>query len=192
MPTPTKRELTHQRIVDAAARALRRDGFAGVGVAEVMKQAGLTHGGFYAHFPSREALLAEAVQRAAEHRVGGLAERTRERIAAGISPLQAVIETYLSEEHMDATEYGCLVGALGSEMARQGDSLLAASREQVEQLVARVEQVLPEDAPPGQSVAIGGALVGILQLARVAGRNEAGHTLLAQGREALIAQYVKQ
>lgn len=192
MPTPTKRELTHQRIVDAAARALRRDGFAGVGVAEVMKQAGLTHGGFYAHFASREALLAEAVQRAAEHRVDGLAERTQASIAAGMSPLQAVIESYLSVEHMEATEYGCLVGALGSEMARQGETLLAASREQVDQLVARVAQVLPEDAPPGQAVAIGGALVGILQLARVAGRDEAGRALLAQGREALIAQYVKQ
>lgn len=192
MPTPTKRELTHQRIVDAAARALRRDGFAGVGVAEVMKQAGLTHGGFYAHFASREALLAEAVQRAAEHRVDGLAERTQASIAAGVPPLQAVIESYLSVEHMEATEYGCLVGALGSEMARQGEALLAASREQVGQLVARVAQVLPEGAPPGQAVAIGGALVGILQLARVAGRDEAGRALLAQGREALIAQYVKQ
>lgn len=192
MPTPTKRELTHQRIVDAAARALRRDGFAGVGVAEVMKQAGLTHGGFYAHFASREALLAEAVQRAAEHRVDGLAERTQASIAAGVPPLQAVIESYLSVEHMEATDYGCLVGALGSEMARQGEALLAASREQVGQLVARVAQVLPEGAPPGQAVAIGGALVGILQLARVAGRDEAGRALLAQGREALIAQYVKQ
>ena len=61
MPASTKREQTHARIVEAAARALRREGFAGVGVADVMKQAGLTHGGFYAHFASREALLLEAV-----------------------------------------------------------------------------------------------------------------------------------
>ena len=56
---PTRREATHERIVDAAARVLRRDGYAGVGVADVMKQAGLTHGGFYAHFGSRDALLVE-------------------------------------------------------------------------------------------------------------------------------------
>ena len=56
----TRRELSHQRILDAAARAVRRHGYAGVGVAEVMKEAGLTHGGFYAHFKSRDALLAAA------------------------------------------------------------------------------------------------------------------------------------
>ena len=63
--TPNSRkEETHERIVDAAARAIHRHGYAGVGVADVMKQAGLTHGGFYAHFESRDALLAEAIERA--------------------------------------------------------------------------------------------------------------------------------
>ena len=75
MPASTKREQTHARIVEAAARALRREGFAGVGVADVMKQAGLTHGGFYAHFASREALLLEAVERAAAEGAAILAER---------------------------------------------------------------------------------------------------------------------
>ena len=54
----SRKELSHERIVDAAARAIRREGYAGVGVADVMKEAGLTHGGFYAHFPSRDAMLA--------------------------------------------------------------------------------------------------------------------------------------
>src|SRR6266849_10651242 len=63
--TPNSRkEETHERIVDAAARAIHRHGYAGVGVADVMKEAGLTHGGFYAHFDSREALLVEALERA--------------------------------------------------------------------------------------------------------------------------------
>ena len=58
MPSqPSRREITHERIVEVAARALRRNGYAGVGVADVMQQAGLTHGGFYAHFSSRDALL---------------------------------------------------------------------------------------------------------------------------------------
>ena len=65
MPRPSSRKaLSHERIVDAAARAIRREGYAGVGVADVMKEAGLTHGGFYAHFPSRDALLAAAMERA--------------------------------------------------------------------------------------------------------------------------------
>ena len=63
--TPNSRkQQTHERIVDVAARAIRRHGYAGVGVADVMKEAGLTHGGFYAHFDSRDALLVEALERA--------------------------------------------------------------------------------------------------------------------------------
>src|SRR5437016_5899781 len=59
-----KKEATHERIVEVAARAIRRNGYAGVTVADIMKEAGLTHGGFYAHFASREAMLAEAADRA--------------------------------------------------------------------------------------------------------------------------------
>ncbi len=63
--TPNSRKHeTHERIVDVAARAIRRHGYAGVGVADVMKEAGLTHGGFYAHFDSRDALIVEALERA--------------------------------------------------------------------------------------------------------------------------------
>jgi TetR/AcrR family transcriptional regulator, transcriptional repressor for nem operon len=61
-----RKQLSHERIVDTAARVLRESGFAGVGVADIMKRAGLTHGGFYAHFASRDALLAEALERAGE------------------------------------------------------------------------------------------------------------------------------
>ncbi|OXC91401.1 TetR family transcriptional regulator, partial [Achromobacter sp. KAs 3-5] len=62
----SRKEQSHERIVDAAARAIRRAGYSGVGVADVMKEAGLTHGGFYAHFPSRDALLAAAMERAGQ------------------------------------------------------------------------------------------------------------------------------
>src|SRR5216117_4522632 len=63
------KEATHDRIVEAAARAIRRSGYNGTGVADIMKDAGLTHGGFYAHFPSREAMLAEAADRAGSESV---------------------------------------------------------------------------------------------------------------------------
>ena len=61
---PSRKEATHERIVEAAARAIRRSGYGGTGVADIMRDAGLTHGGFYAHFRSREAMLAEAADRA--------------------------------------------------------------------------------------------------------------------------------
>ena len=71
--TPRK-EQTHERIVEAA-RAVRREGYAGVGVADIMKEAGLTHGGFYAHFPSRDAMLVEAVERAGQDGAARLMQR---------------------------------------------------------------------------------------------------------------------
>ena len=83
---PSRREVTHDRIVEVAARALRRHGFDGVGVADVMKQAGLTHGGFYAHFASREALLAEAVERAGRDTGVRLREYVDDCIARGDTP----------------------------------------------------------------------------------------------------------
>lgn len=190
MPAPSKREQTHARIVEAAARALRRQGFAGVGVAEVMKQAGLTHGGFYAHFDSREALLLEAVEQAALDSAARMAERIAARTAKGMGELQAIIDAYLSDEHLMALEEGCMVGALGSEMPRQDEILRNASRARVQRLIGRVAQALPQDAAPGQAVALTGSLVGTLQMARTLGRDAAGSELLRQAREALIAQYV--
>src|SRR5436189_4740892 len=99
------KEATHERIVEAAGRAIRRSGYNGTGVADIMKDAGLTHGGFYAHFPSREAMLAEAADRA-----GGESVATMERIAATSSPqraLEAMMQAYLSKAHVEGIETGC-------------------------------------------------------------------------------------
>src|SRR5512138_1809783 len=82
-PAPSRKEVTHERIVDAAARAIRRSGYGGTGVADIMKEAGLTHGGFYAHFDSREAMLAEAADRAGAEGVANL-----ERVAAAAPRLR--------------------------------------------------------------------------------------------------------
>ncbi len=189
MSSSSKREQTHARIVGVAARALRRHGFDGVGVADVMKQAGLTHGGFYAHFGSREALLVEAVEEAARESAASLRERTAARAATGVRPAVALIETYLSDEHLMAVEQGCVVGALGSELARQDAALCEAARAPVRRLIELAAEVLPADAPPGQAVALAGALVGALQLARSMGRDDAGRAMLRQARQALAAQY---
>src|SRR3546814_5952565 len=94
---PSRKQLTHDRILQTAARAIRRGGYGGVGVADIMKEAGLTHGGFYAHFPSRDAMLAEAVEYAGEQVLQLYAERTRELREQGASPFRALVESYLSE-----------------------------------------------------------------------------------------------
>jgi AcrR family transcriptional regulator len=186
---PSRRETTHERIVEVAARALRRNGYAGVGVADVMKQAGLTHGGFYAHFPSRDALLAEALEQAGRDSTALMSRRISQRQARGQSALRALVESYLSETHLRGVEAGCVVAALGSEMHRQTPELLEPSAERVRGLIAMVQQALPEPGTPEQAMVITSTLVGTLQLARTLGDNAQGRALLVAARSALLAQY---
>jgi TetR/AcrR family transcriptional repressor of nem operon len=186
---PTKKEATHERIVEVAARAVRRRGFDGVGVAEVMKEAGLTHGGFYAHFESRDAMLAEAVARAGHDSAATLASAIDKRIARGSSGLRALVENYLSDAHLSGTESGCPVAALASEMPRQSPALRAASARRVQALVERVRQALPASRAPEDALVIASTLVGALQLARALGANAKGRALLAAARASLIAAH---
>lgn len=183
----TRRELSHQRILDAAARAVRRHGYAGVGVAEVMKEAGLTHGGFYAHFKSRDALLAAAVEHAGTGSRKALGRRIDASLDAGASPLRALVEAYLSPEHVAAEDVGCPVAALGSEMVRQPEDVREASRRRVLGLIETVRQALPADSDPRQAAVIASSLVGTVQLARVLG-DQAG-ALLQAARAAILDQY---
>ena len=185
---PSKKELTHARILDAAARAIRRNGFEGVGVADVMKEAGLTHGGFYAHFESREAMLAEALARAGSGGAASLAKRIEGR-KQGATTFRALVEGYLSEAHLAGTESGCPVAALASEMPRQSAELREASLRRVQSLVERVREALPAPGDKEQAMVIVSTMVGALQLARVFGANAKGKSLLAAARESLLAAY---
>src|ERR1700729_1028661 len=104
----------HKKILTQAARLFRERGFDGAGVAEIMKAAGLTHGAFYAHFSSKEALEAEAVERAfaqSENRIYALTTNTRDR-------KRAFLDSYLSAAHRDHPGSGCVIAALAPEIAR--------------------------------------------------------------------------
>jgi len=186
---PTRRETTHERIVEVAARMLRRNGYGGVGVADVMNQAGLTHGGFYAHFASRDALLAEAVERAGRDSAAAMTRRIDASRARGQSALRALVDGYLSDAHLRAIEDGCVVAALSSEMPRQSPTLLAPSVDRVRSLIELVQRALPEGGTPEQAMVIAGTLVGALQLARTLGANAQGKAMLAAARSALLSQY---
>ncbi|WP_088280411.1 TetR/AcrR family transcriptional regulator [Ideonella sp. A 288] len=190
MPAPpSRKEATHERIVETAARAIRRAGFQGVGVADIMKEAGLTHGGFYAHFASRDALLAEALAHAGQQGAASLARATQAREARGASAWRALVEGYLSDRHLAAAESGCPVAALASEMPRQCAEVREAAAVRVRGLVARVQAALPPGAPPDSAAAVAGQLVGALQLARALGDNAEGRALLAATRRTLLAQH---
>src|SRR6185369_8336945 len=104
-PRRAAKEASHERIVSVAARAIRRSGYDGTGVADIMKEAGLTHGAFYAHFESREAMLAEAAARACAESAAAAAG-VADSLPAG-SALAPMLATYLSQAHADNAEVGC-------------------------------------------------------------------------------------
>lgn len=186
--TTTRKELSHDRIVEVASRAIRRAGYKGVGVADIMKEAGLTHGGFYAHFDSRDALLVEAMQRAGRDTQAALSEAVALQMAQGSSHFAALVWAYLHDSHLDRPEQGCVVAALSSEMTRQDDAVRGEARQRVKALVALVDKALPAGTAGGEAAVIAATLVGALQLARTLG-GRAGRTLLAQTREALIQRH---
>lgn len=163
----SRKEATHERIVEVAARAIRRSGYDGTGVADIMKEAGLTHGGFYAHFASREALLAEAADRA-----GADAVRASADIAAAAAPgqsLQALMRAYLSQQHLEAVEYGCPVSALGSEMHRQAPEVRHAATRHIKEMIDLVARQLPGWGTPEahqQAMFMVSAMMGTMVMAR--------------------------
>jgi len=184
----SRRDQSHERILDAAARAVCRDGYAGVGVAAVMKEAGLTHGGFYAHFESREALLAEAIAYAGTKSIERMQARTRGMVAQGVSPLRALVEGYLSETHLNTLDQGCPVAALASEMPRVGGELRDASAKRMIEVIKMVEDALPAGSRAGAAVAIASSMIGAMQMARMFD-GEKRMEVLRDCRSALLAQY---
>src|SRR5712692_7470155 len=121
---------SHDRILDIAAARIRRDGVDSLAVAELMKEAGLTHGGFYRHFDSREQLVAEAAQRA-------LGQGSAPAIAAahlgGQRGFTALVDGYLSARHRDHPEAGCAVACNAADVARAGGSARATYTRQLQE-----------------------------------------------------------
>lgn len=156
-----------ERIVSVAARAIRRSGYAGTGVADIMKEAGLTHGAFYAHFASREAMLAEAASRAcAESAAAAFG------VVASVpnqEALKAMLRAYLSREHLEQIESGCPLAALGSETVRQTPEVRRATAQHIKAMVDLVARQSPDWGQPAaheRALLTIAAMVGTLVLAR--------------------------
>lgn len=185
---PTRKELSHARIVEVAAKAIRRAGYRGVGVADIMKEAGLTHGGFYAHFESRDSLLVEAMARAGQDNIDSLTQVIERRMDKGATRFQALIETYLHEAHLERTEYGCVIAALSSEMTRQEDAVRDEARRRVDAMAALVRTALPVGVDESEAYVVTATMLGALQLARTLG-GKAGRSLLSHTRQALLQRH---
>ena len=183
------KQETHARIVRKAAVRLREKGAHGIGVADLMKDAGLTHGGFYAHFDSREALLIEAFSFAMDRAT----ERWR-RVAEEVSPekrLATIVETYLTATHRDDPGHGCAVPSLGAEIARESPKTRRAFALKLEQMVDMMaDQILdvPRKTARKQAMATLATMMGTIVMSRIAGNGELSEEILSSGREAALGR----
>ena len=175
---------THARIVRKASVRLREKGAHGVGVADLMKEAGLTHGGFYAHFDSREALLIEAFAYAMDRST----ERWR-KLAETTPPekrLATIVESYLTPLHRDAPGHGCAVPALGAEIARESPKTRKAFAAKLEQMIDMLAEQMPDEprkVARKRAMATLATMAGTLVLARIAGSGELSDEVLKAGRD---------
>jgi TetR/AcrR family transcriptional repressor of nem operon len=138
------------RIIDAAGALFRAKGFGGIGVADIMKAADLTHGGFYGHFASKDDLVGEASRRIMAR---AAANWTKLVEAAPDNPYAALLEHYLSPRHRDDPGRGCAFAALGNDAARSGKIVRKAFAEGLAPLIDILAQSIPGKSIPGKSIA---------------------------------------
>ncbi|HEV7126883.1 MAG TPA: TetR/AcrR family transcriptional regulator [Ktedonobacterales bacterium] len=182
---------TRHQILTAAARALRARGISGVGIGDVMRGAGLTHGGFYAHFDSKSALVAEACAQ-------GMAETSERLLGAAVQvpqaeALEVIIDAYLSPAHRDHPATGCVLPALASEIAREGPDVRNAFTRALEQLVTGLSSFTDGHASGGDShddaLALMASLLGTLLLARAVDDPILSERMLRAARAAALGAF---
>src|SRR5947199_3556537 len=167
------KQETHARIVKKASVRLREKGAHGIGVADLMKEAGLTHGGFYAHFDSREALVIEAFAHAMDRSTG----RWR-KLVEDMPPerrLAVIAESYLTRTHRDDPGHGCAVPALAAEIARESPKSRKAFAARLEQMIDMLADQIPDvsrTVARKQAMASLATMMGTLVLSRIAGSGE--------------------
>lgn len=163
---------TRRTALEAASRLFRERGIEAVSVGDVMASIGMTAGGFYRHFESKEALAAEAC--AAAFSSSGLGQDW--------ASFESMLRAYLSEAHRDAPAAGCPLPALASDTARQPAALRRAYTEGVRSALARIEQLSPR-ADPGTRLALLAGMVGALAVARAVNDERLSAAVLRQTRE---------
>lgn len=157
---------SHDRILEVAAAWIRRDGMDRLTVAELMSEAGLTNGGFYRHFDSREQLVAEATQRAMAE---GSVWTVQSGQLGGRRGYTRLVNGYLSAQHRDHPESGCGVAGMAADVARNGGSGRAAYTDQVEQCLSVLAELVEDPDPESadcKAALLLSTLVGAISIAR--------------------------
>jgi TetR/AcrR family transcriptional repressor of nem operon len=154
-----------ERILEVAARLFRERGIDGIGVADLMKSAGLTHGGFYGHFESKEDLVAQACGRAVQK----MRDDWIKTIDQTNDPIHALTDTYLSAKHRDNAGKGCTLAALGSEIARQSTAVRHNVTEELKPFIDYLSEIVQGDSASlrrERAIALHASLVGAIVIAR--------------------------
>ncbi len=174
-----RKDTTHDRILEVAARKFRQAGIAGSGLAGIMSEAGLTNGAFYAHFSSKSEMVEKSLERATDEQW----QQFEKEIASG--RLLNIVRAYLSEQHRDHPESGCASAALLPEISRQEPDTRRVYTESVKRLLNAMEKQLPNmpKGPKAREIAIAmlGLLIGTLQLARAVDDPSLSKDMLAAG-----------
>jgi TetR/AcrR family transcriptional regulator, transcriptional repressor for nem operon len=184
--TKEHKHETRQRIITTAGRRLKRDGIDGSGVATLMKDANLTNGAFYAHFDSKDSLVAEAVA----DQLHTLHANIVKLAEPGLAGLEQIVRWYLSADHRDNRSDGCPNAALLDEVARSADPIRQAYTDGVLVVIdGLAARMAPEDPPSARVKALSllGLMAGTLQLARALSDRQLSDALLEQGLRNALA-----
>lgn len=180
---------THEKILKGAVMRLKENGSAGIAIADLMEEAGLTHGGFYAHFKSRDALIEESFRDALD--TTARRWRARAEKAPQGEGLAAIVNGYLTAEHRDDVAGGCALPALGAELARSNAKtrrIFTAKLEEAIGLVASQRAERPTKAMREEAIGTIATMVGSLLLARAAAADEElSADILKAGRKKALA-----
>jgi TetR/AcrR family transcriptional repressor of nem operon len=183
------KEETHKKVVEAASRRFRKDGIEATGVVDLMADVGLTHGGFYAHFSSKETLVKEAISAASQKSRDRLEREIDKARAEGRDPLESVVRQYLTSLHRDRPERGCCVAALGSEIARHPRKTREAFTEGLDKTLAIIATALPESVTTNRkekACAIFSTMIGALQLSRAVSDSAMSQSVIDAGIAAAL------
>jgi TetR/AcrR family transcriptional regulator, transcriptional repressor for nem operon len=187
---PEHKAETHQQIVKDGARRIRQEGMTGAAVTAVMRDAGLTHGGFYKHFASKDDLLVESLGEAFQD-IGDRLVRVAEQAAPGTA-WKAIVKTYLSLEFCDRVENGCPLPALAPELSRTGPAIRARTFEELKRYRSRMLPFMPGRRAADKERAffsIFSTMVGAIEIARMLPEAEMREKVLASAKDLLLRSF---
>ncbi len=187
---PEHKAEIHQKIVKDASRRVRSEGITGAAVSAVMRDAGLTHGGFYKHFESKEELLVESLREAFKEIADALAQAAER--AKPEAAWKAIVKTYLSLEYCDHVEFGCPLPALAPEMARADKTMKTAIFEELKKYKSRMQPFMPGERTVDKERAffsIFSTMVGAVEIARMLPEPAMREKVLASARELVLRSF---